>query len=73
MLSTVLVQPTFAQGVKDPANFPGKSAQDTKKTQTTEDPSRPTTFRNFATGSLPSVVAAQRVWKDSKLTTIPRY
>ncbi|WFU39471.1 hypothetical protein QA640_34695 [Bradyrhizobium sp. CB82] len=72
-LSAFLVQPAVAQGVKDPANFPGKSAQDSKKAQSAQDPSRPTTIRNFATGSLPSGMAAQRVWKDGKLTTIPRY
>ena len=72
-LSAFLVQPALAQGVKDPANFPGKSAQDAKKTQSIQDASRPTSIRNYATGSLPTGVAAQRVWKDGKLTTVPRY
>ena len=72
-VSVFLVQPVGAQGVKDPANFPAKITQDTKKTQSAQDPSRPTTIRNLATGSLPSGTAVQRVWKDGKPTTIPRY
>jgi hypothetical protein len=72
-LSAFLVQPAFAQGVKDPPNFPGNSTQNTKKTQTTQDPSRPTAIRNFTTGSLPTGMAAQRVWKNGKLTAVPRY
>jgi hypothetical protein len=68
-----LAQPALAQGVKDPPNYPQTSAQGSKKTQAAQDPSRQTTSRNVATGSLPAGMTAQRVWKDGKLTTIPRY
>jgi hypothetical protein len=67
-----LVQPALAQGVKDPPNYPQTNVQGSKKTQAALDPSRPTTIRTVAPGSLPAGMAAQRVWKDGKLTTIPR-
>jgi hypothetical protein len=70
--SAFLVQAAFAQGVKDPANFPGNNTQATKKPQTAQDPSRPTYIRNQATGSLPAGRAVQRVWKDGKLIAVPR-
>jgi hypothetical protein len=64
--SAFLVQAAFAQGVKDPANFPGSYTQDAKKTQTAHDP------RNQAAGNLPAGRAVQRVWKDGKLIAVPR-
>jgi len=70
--SAFLVQAAFAQGVKDPANFPGNNTQGAKKTQTTQDPSRPTSIRNQAPGSLPAGRAVQRVWKDGKLIAVTR-
>lgn len=76
LLSSVLAlsaQPVFAQGVKDPPNYPRATTQNTKKTQTTSDASRPTAIRNIATGKLPAGMAAQGVYKDGKLTAIPRY
>ncbi|QPF87099.1 hypothetical protein IC762_12695 [Bradyrhizobium genosp. L] len=67
-VSAFLMQPALAQGIKDPANFP--VTQSTKKTttQTTQTASRPTAIRNLSgTG-----VTAQGVWKDGKLTAVPR-
>ncbi|KJC49458.1 hypothetical protein UP09_07065 [Bradyrhizobium sp. LTSP885] len=72
-VSAFLAQPAFAQGIKDPPNYPLTASQSAKKSQTsTADPSRPTTVQNVATGKLPPGVAAQAVWKDGKLTTIQR-
>lgn len=70
----LLVQPSFAQGVKDKANLTSTSivTTTTKKTQTTQAASRPTAIRNLAPGTLPSGTAAQGVWKDGKLVAVPR-
>lgn len=72
-LSTFLVQPVFAQGVKEPANVTSTSilTTPTKKTQTTQAASRPTAVRNL-TGSLPAGKTAQGVWRDGKLIAVPR-
>lgn len=70
----LLVQPSFAQGVKDKANLTSTSivtTTTTKKTLTTE-PTRPTAIRNLAPGTLPSGTAAQGVWRDGKLVAVPR-
>ncbi|QAU48770.1 hypothetical protein EAS56_26460 [Bradyrhizobium guangzhouense] len=74
MFVALLVQPCFAQGVKDKANLTSTSivtTTTTKKTQTTEA-SRPTAIRNLAPGTLPSGTAAQGVWRDGKLVAVPR-
>jgi len=70
----LLVQPSFAQGVKDKANLTSTSivtTTTTKKNQNTEV-SRPTAVRNLAPGTLPSGTAAQGVWRDGKLVAVPR-
>lgn len=70
IVSAFLAQPALAQGVKDPANFPGTTPQSSKKaqTQTTQTASRPTAIRNLSGGG----VTVQGVWKDGKLTAVPR-
>jgi hypothetical protein len=72
-LSAFLIQPALAQGVKDAPNYPLTGSQSAKKTQATQNPSRPTAIRNIPTGSLPAGMAAQGVYKDGKLTAVPRY
>ena len=67
-----LVQPALAQGVKDPPNYPQTNVQGGKKAQPGQNASRPTAINNVAAGSLPAGAAAQRVWRDGKLVTIPR-
>ncbi|MET4802901.1 hypothetical protein [Bradyrhizobium sp. LB11.1] len=68
-----LMQPAFAQGIKDPANVTSNSilTTPTKKTQATQTASRPTAVRNLA-GSLPPGKSAQGVWRDGKLIAVPR-
>jgi hypothetical protein len=70
---TFLIQPAFAQGVKDQANVTSASivTTPTKKTQATTVASRPTAVRNL-TGSLPAGKTAQGVWRDGKLIAVPR-
>ena len=65
-LSVSVVQPAFAQGVKDPPNYPLANTQSSKKTQSAQEPSRPTAIRNI------QGVAVQGVYKDGKLTAVKR-
>ncbi len=72
-LTAFLVQPAFAQGVKDPPNYPMRAGQHWQKTPTIQPASRPTAIRNIPIGTLPAGLAAQGVYKDGKLVAVPRY
>lgn len=71
-LLALLLQPAFAQGVKDPSNLTSSSILTTNKTHTTQSASRPTAVRNLAPGTLRAGTAAQGVWRDGKLVAVPR-
>lgn len=68
IVSAFLAQPALAQGVKDPANFPVTPSTKKAQTQPAQAASRPTAIRNLSG----SGVTAQGVWKDGKLTAVPR-
>ena len=67
--SVFLVQPALAQGIKDPPNYPLPNAQNPRKTQAIQDPSRLNPIRSAPTGSLPAGIAVQ----GGKLVAVPRY
>jgi hypothetical protein len=73
LVLSFMAQPALAQGVKDPPNYPQTNALGSKKTQGPQDPAHSTASKGVGTESLPAGMTVQRVWKDGKLTTIPRY